>query len=639
MKGTLYSADFVTDYSGSLRLLEVNTDTGFLSSSLAEFNFNELFYILSSSNISEVHTVHKGFQQSFVDHLSASLASTDLCNVSTFTQTLESDDTIYPTDVTDSDSKFILRLAYNESALFDSEFAKDNINLYRLFTDAAEEDNVVEHFYSMSIDGAEYDNLPLIDNQDAFPDIVYKNRLSTRFQPLHFLKIDLSAYTGSSDDWQVAIKDDLKKYGNPDDSFYLQYYPSIGSTNSNSIRSFNIIYGDNLDNVHLATFVSNAIFTLPTGSLTTYADQVGQTQYLKTLTGRHYYEFATNHPLYPPLETGLLSEEGIIKLDGTVVTAESASVGDTFKSYKIEGLPNTDDPATFMSWSFAGSSLPSGSEPSSSVLQSNYKKELIYNVIGHIELDGGGDIWVSPRKSILVYNSVEDKIQFKSTFEVDPSTHKLFNVSGSLVDITTNELVIIDSDNPSVNILDFEDLDTYFIEGAGEGGMATTAGVITHNACFPGYIRVLMSDGEYKPIEDVELGDEVQTYNVQNKHFDFKKVIGKESPIHNDLITITIKHDEFDDIIKVECTYDHPIFKSDFSLVSYKPDATKERYDSLKDETINQLEVGQQLFLANGTGTITDISENSLAEDVQTYIIRVEDNHNFFAENILVHNK
>jgi hypothetical protein len=31
MKGTLFSADFVKDSSGNLRLLELNTDTGFIN--------------------------------------------------------------------------------------------------------------------------------------------------------------------------------------------------------------------------------------------------------------------------------------------------------------------------------------------------------------------------------------------------------------------------------------------------------------------------------------------------------------------------------------------------------------------------------------------------------------------------------
>jgi len=52
MKGTLFSADFVKDSTGNLRLLELNTDTGFITQELQNFDFSNFEQILVDNNIS-----------------------------------------------------------------------------------------------------------------------------------------------------------------------------------------------------------------------------------------------------------------------------------------------------------------------------------------------------------------------------------------------------------------------------------------------------------------------------------------------------------------------------------------------------------------------------------------------------------
>ena len=49
--------------------------------------------------------------------------------------------------------------------------------------------------------------------------------------------------------------------------------------------------------------------------------------------------------------------------------------------------------------------------------------------------------------------------------------------------------------------------------------------------------------------------------------------------------------------------------------------------------------MGDLVRLATGGQTAIKEIEVLPYESIQTYIIEVEDNHNFFANNILVHNK
>ena len=75
MKGTLFSSDFIIDESDNLRLLEFNTDTGFLSSTLdSKFDFTAFINILSTNDITKLWIIHKGFQENFVEILEQVIA-------------------------------------------------------------------------------------------------------------------------------------------------------------------------------------------------------------------------------------------------------------------------------------------------------------------------------------------------------------------------------------------------------------------------------------------------------------------------------------------------------------------------------------------------------------------------------------
>ena len=47
MKGIVFSSDFVLDSNGNERLLEINTDTGFLLNVVEHIDFIEFFLVLS----------------------------------------------------------------------------------------------------------------------------------------------------------------------------------------------------------------------------------------------------------------------------------------------------------------------------------------------------------------------------------------------------------------------------------------------------------------------------------------------------------------------------------------------------------------------------------------------------------------
>jgi intein/homing endonuclease len=147
-----------------------------------------------------------------------------------------------------------------------------------------------------------------------------------------------------------------------------------------------------------------------------------------------------------------------------------------------------------------------------------------------------------------------------------------------------------------------------------------------------------MADGSIKNIEEIEIGDEVITLNEETKLNEVKKVINTKSPIHNDLVKYTLSNG-----IEVTSTFDHPFYVNEMELASYNPTLTNERYQL--DVNVIKIEKGDFVYMIpkdNGIGMhkvdIEKIEPQPLL-DTQTYIFTVEDNHNFYANGILTHNK
>ena len=121
MKGTFFSADFVTDINNNLRLIEINTDTGLTEPQKYLLDWTDFIQVLSTNNITEVDVVYKyDIQAPIVESLQAAL-SASAPFVTTFNQIVVPGDSIFPTSPEDADNKFILRLAYDETAILDSE--------------------------------------------------------------------------------------------------------------------------------------------------------------------------------------------------------------------------------------------------------------------------------------------------------------------------------------------------------------------------------------------------------------------------------------------------------------------------------------------------------------------------------------
>ena len=136
----------------------------------------------------------------------------------------------------------------------------------------------------------------------------------------------------------------------------------------------------------------------------------------------------------------------------------------------------------------------------------------------------------------------------------------------------------------------------------------------TGGSCFLAGTRVSMADGSYKNIEDIKVGDLVVSYNEEEQTLISKKVTKTH---HHSTEEMT----EYYLIIngRLQVTYNHCMFVNG-------------RWDSA-----GNINIGDKLLLINDEEEVV-YSIEKVYEKLPSYNLEIEDCHNYFAEDILVHN-
>jgi hypothetical protein len=618
MKGTLFSADFIEDVNGDLRLLEVNTDTSVTD--FTYFDYSDFVSVLQANNITKLTIVHKPLvHRMIVDNLISAINET-----APFITTIEeykvSPNVIYPPTPTEEENMFILRLAYDETSIFDSEYAKGKLNLLSLFYDAGESGSVVEFYHSSSVYG-DYNSISTNGvNGTNLPDAVVKNIVENQ-KMAKFYKIGSEVENESSEDrWNNFINQ------MDDSNFVIQkYHVNSNSLIDNrvaSIRTFSIVYGSNLDLIHLAHFKKFSIFELPTNL------EYNQSTYVNELDAKHFHEFATNYIKYGGQFEGILNTHLIVKSDETEATAGDLVVGDYLKSYYIGDTSLYENDTDINTWHISGSNLPTGSYVTSSIIVYKNTKLLEDKALSKMSVNNNEDaIYVSPVKSFLVHDSDDNVIKWKTAIDINENTDYLIDSDGSTAVVSSNELFITNDDGFSLIEIDVEDTDTYIIAGT-----TPINAFITHNApCFVAGTMITLADGSMKKIEDVVAGDVVSTFDLVLNTKTENVVNAVLSKSVNEIVEYKLDNGEV-----LKCTVDHPIFVEDKGWSSFNSDLSNEMYSL--ETSVKQIEIGDKVKLLNGDSQIVDIIKHN--EETIVYNLQdIENNHNFFANNILVHNR
>jgi len=614
MKGTFFSADFIKDNSENLRLLELNTDTAILSEESAKINWSEFINVISSSNIDTVEVIYKPyFHDSFVDNFSASLA-VSASFVTDFNIHPEDINTVYPSAVTDADNKFILRLAYDEAAIFDSTYCKGRLNTYKLFTDDSSGEYITQFYHSSSANGV-INTLSNTINPSNIPDVSMKD-IDETFNPIDFHKIGSSSLS-DADRWNGFIE-----ANKAEDKLIEQFHyhsSSLVEGRLSSYRSFFILYGSDLDLLNIHSYKNTAIFDIPSD----ISAEVDDTSFSNKLEDYHYYEYTTN--TFKIDGAGLLSTNKIQMADDSYKAFADVEVGERIKSYFISGSPQVENDYDTLEWEITGSSYPSGSYITESAVVFKNVEDLHYNALVEYVVDGDS-AFSGTAKQFLVYNTGSDSTKFKHATELDPDTDFFFKLDGTLVDLDEVNYYVTSDTNIQIVELDVEDTDTYIISGS-----TAFNSVVSHNSpCFVEGTLIKTADGRNVTIEDIIIGDEVLTYNFKKQQQEARVVRGVTKKTVSSVVKYT-----FEDGSSFKCTHDHPLYSPTYGWISRDPDFTSQKYQL----TTALATIGTDI--ANVDGTTTSISNiESVDESAVVYNLKnVEVNHNYYADNKLVHNR
>lgn len=615
MKGTLFSADFVKDSNQNLRLLELNTDTAIMTSDFPSVDLSGFFAALQSNNITQLDIIYKPYiHKELVDFISSSAAS-DATFITSIVEHPEDANTIYPSVVADADDKFILRLAYDESAILDSTYAKNRLEVFKLFTDNSINNTTVGHFYSSS--ASSVNTLDYTLNGDNIPDAAIKD-IDESFNPIDFYKIGSEVDGETAQDRWTAFINNNKAEDKLIEQFHF-HSSSLNSGKVTSARLISIVYGPNLDLVHIYSGKKTAIFEMPTNIGT----EINTGSYSNKLGDHHYYEYTTN--FIKDGSAGVLDSHHILMGDNSYKAIADVAIGELITSYFISGSPQIEGDLDSYTWSLPGSEFPSGSHVTSSELVFRDEKDLKYGGLVELKVDNDS-VFVGVGKQFLIYDSGSDITSYKLSQHIDPATHYFYDRNANLIDIDEANFYVTTDQGLKLVELDVEDTDTYIISGS-----TAFNSIVSHNApCFVAGTKITLGDGSLVNIEDVKIGDSVLSYN-------FRSALSEPQPVEGigaKKVQKTVTY-SFEDGTALEATLDHPLFCAKHGWVSSNPDYTSAVYNLSTKLASVGCEITRQ---DKSSVKVVDITIND-KETVVYNLKTVAVNHNFYANEYLVHNR
>jgi len=615
MRGTLFSADFVFDSSDNARLLEINTDTGLTVPGNENLDFTDFGTVLSDSSLDTLHIIYKPFHQIIVDKL-VDFVNNNVSNITTITFQEEDHCTLYLGSVEDADNKFILRMAYDESAILDSDYAKSEVKLYNLFKTNNDLGSIPPCYHSSSAYGI-INTISQSFNDPSVPDFVKKveNETGETLLSIGFLKAGLPE-TGS--DYRLnTIIDEQKN----EDVLITNFLPNISGSHCTSVRSVQIVYGPNLDLCFIGEHQQISLFDIPS-SITT-GSLAGSDIISHDVHQKHRYEFTTN---YPRNKHGLTKIGNIISSSGETVSITTSNTGSdySYQSYFVSGSPDTDSMSELNDWFYSGSNFPSGSYLTSSNIVTLGTYDNPNLDIYKLELDSGDSFYLGGGCALPVLNTGSNVITWEETENVLPGNKVLDgNNTSHLVVSNTFQITDTDGDHDLYHP-NFEEVDTYLVKGS-------SVNLLVHNyygyyrgggsECFIAGTQVSISKEETKLIEDISEGDKVLSFNHNTNEQEIGKVGFVDTKEVNTIVKITINDIQEGTPKLITTTPEHPFFVNG-------------KYIQAKD-----IEILDNVQDINGSALIVDNVE--IVEETHTvYNLRqVESNHNFYVNSILVHNK
>lgn len=643
MKGVIIGTDLLQNDNGDVKVLEINTNVGIYQDSNEFFDFDGFITLLQNNSINELHFIFNGDEINIQNtpNYGPDISVIELTFLSRLKKKCEENNItffeyeIMPNSITvpfieDAPNKFILRQAYDSTALIDSEYCSDKYKFVDLISGSGVDVDTYVNSSEINVDTLS--DVEIGDN----PNLVMKYRY-----PGYDAKLYPKIYNVPNQEVLTDLKTNLQ----PD--YILQKYVysdnNLVDNRHTVIRSMDIFYGPNLDVFHLGSCTVSAIV-----EKNVWDDEIedvntgllNNKSRVKYINGR----VSDNNEIVYHVD----QETKIVDSNGNLLSIEDIEVGTTLKSININGLDENISPSQFFS-------TVTNLSTNINFVDTNVvemKSQPYEGVFIKITLEDG-TVWSDIHKTNLY-------VELAGTNDTVFRRVNMLKVGDKIVSVNkiTNEVIAIPITNLEVTYeyktiyeIDVEESDLFLSSIGDDNSVVKLA--IQHNPCYACYgwncgswscssycpscscfaegTEILTPSG-VKKIEEFEENDYVKSLDTENNELINKKSYHLSTFDYEGPLVII-------NGIKTRATVGHPFAVKDKDGVLKWAAYDKDLDSTYFDDGVLVFSLLDDEYSINLNGEWVKIEKIELEPySGKVYNISVEDTHNYIANNILVHN-
>ena len=472
MKATIIGSDLLQK-DGSVKIIEINTNTCISNDGANLLDYTALFSVLMDNDITEFHyiwTEGKAYLPLDQPHIFRNILQTKCSeNNISFNEHIVPANSVTIPYIEDASHKFILRQAFDTTALVDDLYCADKFEFFNLMSGSTYSPKT--YFTSEELN---LNTLDEVDYTTTKPNLLIKSKQ---------VSYDVMTYPAI---YNVTDSSQLSEViGSVESGHLVQEFifseDNVVDGRYSTIRSIDIIYGPNLDIINMGGYTHST--RLP---LTFSEDEfISGTRKFNQKT-RHKYITKSIRNRAEGNDYHTDDDSNILKYDGTLVDVDTIQLGDYIRSINFTDT-NENEAATFTNniatfgWT--------GTLPQLNNTLTPVQSELVGMVSTSIEMVmvkvtlADGRTWTEAPNSTFF---IEEKDSTETRWEVinncyigdkivvtDSNTTEL-----RAVEITDLEMVY---ETKTIYTLDFAPSDLFLVD-VGDSDFA-----VMHNGCWCGW--------------------------------------------------------------------------------------------------------------------------------------------------------
>jgi hypothetical protein len=318
MKATIIGSDLLQT-GDSVKFLEINTNTTIYNEGADLLDYTSLFTMLVSNNITEFYLIwtEGDAYKPLTEQYRFKKILEEKCqeNNMSFTEFIVPVGSVTVPYIEDDTHKFILRQSFDTTALVDETYCADKFEFFSLMSGSTYVPNTYFTSTSLNLDTLSDVDYTTVTN----PNVLVKSR-NPSYNPMDYPAL----YTVTGNTELVDIKNGLEENHLVQEFIFSE--DNLVQGRYSIIRSIDIIYGPELDVIHMGGYTQSTIIPL------TFTDDEFVTGTNK-LNQKSRYKYITKElGSYAKNDYHTDDDSVILKYDGTLLDVDTIQLGDYVRS-------------------------------------------------------------------------------------------------------------------------------------------------------------------------------------------------------------------------------------------------------------------------------------------------------------------